>query len=236
MDLYIKKESKTCSMCKKELPVSFFFLHTINRDGLRYECKECSREKKRLYKEKVKFLKLHPELKPKEGHKICTRCKEEKPFSNYTPSKNSKGCLRAQCKECIAELTYSRVHKHDPISIRNRNNAARLRKEFPEKYAMKGRVAAMKSRGVNITEEQYLELVKESDGLCEICKQPNDSTTKKNLSVDHCHKTGKVRGLLCDRCNRAIGMLEDNPELLLKAADYLMIHQVDLSSILDIGI
>ena len=57
-------------------------------------------------------------------------------------------------------------------------------------------------------------------GLCLICKKPPLGKHTR-LGVDHCHATGRVRGLLCNRCNRAMGMFEDDPDLLVAAAAYL---------------
>jgi hypothetical protein len=57
-------------------------------------------------------------------------------------------------------------------------------------------------------------------GLCEICgRKPN--VRCKNLCLDHCHTTGKFRGWLCSRCNLVLGNLQDSPEILRKAADYI---------------
>lgn len=59
-----------------------------------------------------------------------------------------------------------------------------------------------------------------SDGQCAICKRiPN-----RKLNLDHCHRSGKLRGLLCTRCNTALGRMGDDAELLQRAADYLRAH------------
>lgn len=55
---------------------------------------------------------------------------------------------------------------------------------------------------------------------CDICGNSGE-TFKKGMHVDHCHNTGKIRGLLCHFCNVGIGVFKDDPELLLKARDYL---------------
>ena len=67
-----------------------------------------------------------------------------------------------------------------------------------------------------ITRDQYLEMVADQGGLCAIC-----GTEYHPLMVDHCHVTGVVRGLLCRRCNIALGWMEDKVDRLRAAADYL---------------
>lgn len=72
----------------------------------------------------------------------------------------------------------------------------------------------------DITPEQYNQMFDEQNGCCAICNR-SYTLFKKRLCVDHNHKTGEIRGLLCDRCNRElIGRISD-PELFYKAADYL---------------
>lgn len=70
--------------------------------------------------------------------------------------------------------------------------------------------------------KQYEEMLFSQDGKCAICKaEPPKDQHKTRLNIDHCHTTGKVRGLLCDCCNRALGLMRDNTELLGKAIQYL---------------
>jgi hypothetical protein len=71
--------------------------------------------------------------------------------------------------------------------------------------------------GISI--EQYETMLKVQGGGCAICGE--QCKTGKALAVDHCHKTGVVRGLLCGRCNKGLGLFGDRPGLLRKAADYL---------------
>lgn len=76
----------------------------------------------------------------------------------------------------------------------------------------------LKKYGILI--EAYDKMLEDQAGVCAICS----NTPKKNrrLSLDHCHATGTVRGLLCDSCNQAIGLLRDNVKLLQSASDYLV--------------
>jgi len=71
-----------------------------------------------------------------------------------------------------------------------------------------------------ITLEEYDELFARQNGSCAICNMPQ-SELKRRLAVDHNHITGKIRGLLCFRCNASIGKFGDDPELLEKAISYL---------------
>lgn len=70
----------------------------------------------------------------------------------------------------------------------------------------------------NLTMEEFEALLIKQNGVCAICHFPEATTC---LSVDHCHKTGAVRGLLCGDCNRAIGLFGDDPTLLESARTYL---------------
>lgn len=74
-------------------------------------------------------------------------------------------------------------------------------------------------RKYGITAEEYERMLEEQGGACAICRRSPDP--KKALAVDHDHRTGQVRGLLCDPCNRAIGQLADDPERLERGAGYL---------------
>lgn len=72
-----------------------------------------------------------------------------------------------------------------------------------------------------MTEEEWDQMLEVQQGLCAICgKDPGD-----RLCVDHDHKTGKVRGLLCRGCNAALGKFYDDPDVVMRAASYLLEHE-----------
>lgn len=75
-----------------------------------------------------------------------------------------------------------------------------------------------------ITSEDYNAMFNLQSGCCKICKRHQNELNKK-LHVDHCHSSGKVRGLLCKTCNVAIGLLRDDSRVLLEAAAYLREHE-----------
>lgn len=101
----------------------------------------------------------------------------------------------------------------------NKERLQALRKNKKKSYKAK-RGCHFKHR-YGITLDQYDQMAIEQQYKCKICdKKP------ELLHVDHCHKTGKVRGLLCNGCNRGLGFFNENAEALIKAAEYLKEHNV----------
>lgn len=111
--------------------------------------------------------------------------------------------------------------KH-PVRARAARKAyrERLQREQPEKLAKWKRKDQLRKYGLTV--EQYDQMFRQQSGVCAICKQPE--VQRRNLSVDHKHGTTIVRGLLCVRCNAAIGQLRDDPMYATAAADYLIRH------------
>ncbi len=94
----------------------------------------------------------------------------------------------------------------------------------------KYRKAADLKKNYGISLEKYNEMLVAQGALCFICKQPETQVHPKSglpyqLSVDHCHTTNKIRSLLCNNCNRTLGMVNDNVELLQKMIDYVNLHK-----------
>ena len=128
---------------------------------------------------------------------------------------------RARCAEYYKKnkervLGYKRKHRQKYRDVYNARSRARRAKETkPTEYYLK--------KNYGLTLSQYREMRDAQDGLCAICGKAD--TSGKNLAVDHCHKTGRVRKLLCWVCNTTIGRYEDDPAILDKAAKYLRDHE-----------
>jgi hypothetical protein len=160
--------------------------------------------------------------------KRCRICGEEKPLSEFYAYAAMRDGYRNECKVCGNAAKAAR-NKANPQAARDR--VRRWREENPEKYAaLKKRNAARPAkkradrnghlkRKYGITVEQYEEMFEAQGGVCYICKKPRPED--RTLHVDHDHATGEIRGLLCFRCNNALGDFDDDPELLQNAADYL---------------
>lgn len=113
--------------------------------------------------------------------------------------------------------------KHGHVAPRFTNNGTC--KECHRIIAQKNQIKYHLKRHFNITEAEYMALCEKQYGVCAICKEEEtiiDGQTKevKPLSVDHCHNTGKIRGLLCTKCNLGISYFNHEPYLLRNAALY----------------
>jgi len=110
-------------------------------------------------------------------------------------------------------IKYKEYHK------KYNNNHKDKRKEYWDKNKHDIReYRLLKKYGIN--NEQYNSLIKKQNNKCAICNT-QDNNFRKKLSVDHDHKTGKIRGLLCYKCNLILGNANDSIEILNKAKKYL---------------
>ena len=131
--------------------------------------------------------------------KTCVKCNTERPYDNFSKDKNRKDGLYVYCKICMR--VWSREY--------------RLRKPRRSKHS------EIKYK-YGITIEEYNEKLERQGNGCAICKDEKPGGGHNNLYVDHNHKTGKVRGLLCRSCNLMIGHAKDDTQLLATAINYLV--------------
>lgn len=157
--------------------------------------------------------------------KQCTRCKEIKPLSSFYRVRGKDG-YRSHCKECISKHQKER-YANDSEYKEYKNQKTRHKWTTDPELWSKRQLTARKShlkRKYGMTVDQYSEMFKEQKECCAICGEHYTKVPHQQLMVDHCHKTGKVRQLLCDLCNTALGKFKDSPELLEKAAEYVRKH------------
>lgn len=143
--------------------------------------------------------------------KVCPTCGAEKPHAEYYKSKNRRDGMSWECATCVK----ARVMSHYNL---DRSRAYRAKhKEKYDDLARRNRLATF-----GITPAEYDQMLAAQGGVCAICGGGEWST--RRLAVDHCHKTGKVRGILCSHCNVTLGQMKENPQALRAAADYLEMH------------
>lgn len=145
----------------------------------------------------------------------CIGCHQVKPPSEYYPSTSAKRGHQGRCHSCWA--IYGRAHRAKNVEA-NRIYRANYRRTHRDERARTTWRSSLKTR-YGITPEQYDALLAQQDGKCALCGNP--PTGRRRLCVDHSHKNGRVRALLCDPCNAGLGAFRDDPKLLTKAAAFV---------------
>lgn len=139
----------------------------------------------------------------------CNRCKLVKPKTEFYKCKTY---LQTQCKSCIIENSKAR---HKKLQASNDQ-------EYKRNNAAKSRRSSLK-KNYGLTEEDYIKMLEQQDYKCAVCEIEQIKCIQK-FNIDHCHKTGQIRGLLCYACNRAEGFIKSNPTIAIKLAEYLTKH------------
>lgn len=146
--------------------------------------------------------------------KTCSGCRKPRPEEEFYLRTDQPGKRKSRCKRCY-KVTCSTYRKSE-LGV----EARRTRDKSPEKKAR--RAAAHLRKRYNLTPQGRGRLELEQNGLCGICQLPQrEGETGGRLHVDHDHTTGRVRGLLCGPCNRALGLIRDSQTWLAQAAAYL---------------
>ncbi len=135
--------------------------------------------------------------------KHCTICGISKPITAFSKQKQRNGTYRyrSACKVCLVDQESKRYQKQTTEQIEKRRNKSMIR-----------------LYGIDLN--QYNQLFENQKGYCLGCNR-HQSELNKALAVDHCHKTGKVRGLLCPSCNLCLGNAKESVETLKQLAIYL---------------
>ena len=144
--------------------------------------------------------------------KVCTKCRKKysEPFEKwFNKNRSTKDGLCWECKKCRKK--YRKKTKH----IIKKYNRVRYRTHNGFNYSQKNRW-----KRYGITPDDYNRMFGEQNGVCAICGT-HQSELNRSLDVDHDHKTGKVRGLLCRNCNIGLGNFQDSKDLLLRTIEYL---------------
>ncbi len=153
--------------------------------------------------------------------KWCPKCKTEKLESEFYTDKTRtvRNKLAGHCKECCRSVS-AKNRAENPAK-----HIAYSREYYRLNYAKFKHHNLMQSYGISL--DEFRALAKKQKGCCAICRRHHSKCAKGKgkkprirLYVDHCHKTGKVRGLLCHHCNSMLCHIA-TPELLLRAALYL---------------
>lgn len=125
--------------------------------------------------------------------KTCCHCKQHKSTDSFTKRSQSKDGHHYYCRECSKKFS------------------AKFELDNPDYKLMKN---------YGISKEDYTSMLKNQNHSCAVCCTPQKSISRA-LDVDHDHQSGKVRGLLCNKCNQALGLLKDNLQYITNLRNYL---------------
>lgn len=151
--------------------------------------------------------------------KQCTSCKQDKPTTSeyWYPKKKGTTNWQSRCKACQLALAKTR-------NASNPNYNRRKIREWEERQKAKDpnwRLRKLLRQSYGISLEDYQAILERQHYCCAACGLPDgENGHLGRLFVDHCHETGKVRGLLCNSCNTALGLLREDPAIINGLLDY----------------
>ena len=177
-----------------------------------YKCRTCGGTEHYAYKRK----------KTGRTRRACKKCHKPGAFK----PKNLEGMKPYKCAVCGGTKHYAhwRFYKERQKWYRHRRCVACVKKW----NSRPGRKPGVYDRDYwrkykyGITPEEYKILWGKQNGACAICRRSEGEGAISKMCIDHCHDTGKIRGLLCGSCNMGIGGLQHNPELLKRGVKYLL--------------
>lgn len=144
--------------------------------------------------------------------KICSKCKQNKFISDFYRQNDRKSGHRSACKECCDKQRKGNLDKY-------RKYAREWARRNPDKVKNNKLL-----REFGITLDTYNKMFAVQQGCCAICGK-HQSELKLSLAVDHNHKNGVIRQLLCNHCNLILGLVQDNILLLQEFIDYVKKHK-----------
>lgn len=157
---------------------------------------------------------------------LCRKCNIEHLEDMFRKDQSRMNGRHPYCKSCeklnkrewyLKNIDHVK-NKAKENRLKNKEQYAATKKKWQQANPDKIRAIALKSN-FGISLEQYSLMLQSQHGLCSICKTPPKEDVW--LCVDHCHKTGSIRGLLCDHCNKLLGFAKDSEQILQSAILYL---------------
>jgi Recombination endonuclease VII len=154
--------------------------------------------------------------------KHCSDCKLDQSVLFFYRNRARPSGYSSQCKTCADKRRVKRSKEN-----RQRENESR-RDYYKRTYTpQNGKKKELQKFGLTL--DSFSAMKEAQNDACAVCKRPEQINhtkgKKRELAVDHCHLTGRVRGLLCNACNTGIGKLKDSPQLLEAAIMYLKAAQ-----------
>ena len=158
--------------------------------------------------------------------KRCKKCGELKALAEFYRNRGARDGRRPECKACTNAMRLRRYRLNPEREIARVRAWQQANPQRVKAWAEKNRDKRLKKlreihlrNKFSLTVEEYDAILEAQDGVCALCECP--PTPGISLHVDHDHGTGAIRGLLCVRCNNALGLFREDPDLLKRAARYV---------------
>lgn len=205
---------KTCNKCNELREFDKFGKDVRNSDGRTGICNPCKQTANKLLREK----RIQTQDYKKVENKNCSQCGTNKPAAEFFKDQAMPDGFATVCKVCKKAKTYAwREANKDRYNGSQRAYQA----AHPE---MRYGVGIKRKYGCTL--EQYNAMLVAQEGKCNICdKLHNPAVKRGRLFVDHDHKTGAIRGLLCGACNSALGYFLDDTRIMSEAIAYIIRHR-----------
>ena len=172
--------------------------------------------------------------------KLCFSCVQYKPTSCFHKAKKEKDGFQYQCIDCSKQYHAKRyIEQKDKLKVQlkkyKEENKEKLevasllwKKNNPDKVKQYQRTSNLR-KNFGLSMDEYEQMLEKQNNLCAICEKPetfihHQTKETARLAVDHCHKTNKVRKLLCKSCNTALGLFKDDIGVMENAVQYLKDH------------
>ena len=189
---------KRCPACEESKPREQFNSDRTTSDKLAGYCRKCASKKSRELRSRY-LSRSHSEILHA-SFKRCQKCGVDRPSEDYWRDMSRSDGLSNRCRECQSE--YHRAY-HDRTKDKHR-----------ERRCLRSRVNRH-----GVTEERFYTMLIGQDKACSICRKP--FAVMRHCHIDHNHKTGQIRALLCSTCNTGLGQFREDKALLEAAINYL---------------
>lgn len=168
--------------------------------------------------------------------KTCRMCEQHKPMDDFHANRRERDGRRGECRECFNAYQRERWLAREDIRQSKAIRDAEWRRNNPDRQKAIHRRHNLK-RNYGMTVGQYEAMLRAQSSGCAACgSKDNGDSRFDTFAVDHDHRTGKVRGLLCSQCNFALGHVNDDPDRLMALAAYLLQHSDVLTANVEFGI
>ena len=191
-----------CARCGMNLPKSDFHQDVRYKSGVNSWCRLClnayKRERRKPHLKRRKVV---------DGRVECLECRCWKCVEEFRVNKTNSTGVVPYCRPCET-IRQRRWRDRHPQMVKDQQARVKATKSKKKRLARYG-----------LSEDSYKLLFASQCGRCVICMTQDPGA--RGWQIDHCHKTGKVRGILCVKCNAALGMASDNVDRLRSMIEYL---------------